>query len=133
MRSFISFQPGEVRGCVGCHETRAEAAVARRRGLALNRPPSVPTPPPWATRPLSFLRDVQPVFDRHCTKCHSGLKPAAKLDLSGGLTAKHNRAYDTLLARWLVARSNVGDDAKITQPLAFGSHRSKLIHVLRLD
>jgi len=131
MRSFISFQPGEVRGCVGCHETRAEAPNARGVPLALRRAPRVPIPPPWGDRAISFLRDVQPVFDRHCVRCHSGLKPAGKLDFSGGLTASHNRAYDTILAHGLVARSNVGDDAKITLPLAFGSHKSKLIAALR--
>jgi mono/diheme cytochrome c family protein len=134
MRSFISFQPGERRGCVGCHETRAEAAPVignHRFPLALAREPSVPKPPPWGDAPISFLRDVQPVFDRHCTGCHGGLKPAGELDFSGGLTASNNRAYDTILAAKLISRSNVGDDAKITPPLAFGSHRSKLVEVLR--
>ncbi len=131
MRSFISFQPGEVRSCMGCHETRAEAPPACDVPMALRRGPRVPVPPPWGNRAISFLRDVQPVLDAHCVRCHAGLKPAGKLDLSGGLTANHNRAYDTLLANNLVARSNVGDDAKITAPLAFGSHKSKLIAVLQ--
>ncbi len=133
MRSFISFQPGESRGCVGCHESRQEVGTPEdgRFPLALLKDPVVPNPPPWGTRPMSFLRDVQPVFDRHCTGCHCGLNPAAGLDFSGGLTARHNRAYDTILEHGLVARSNVGEDARITLPLAFGSHRSKLVEVLR--
>jgi mono/diheme cytochrome c family protein len=98
----------------------------------MRRDPVVPAPPPWgADKPLSFLRDVQPVFDRHCVACHSGLKPAGGLDYSSGLTAKQNRAYDTILAARLIARSNVGDDAKVTPPLAFGSHKSKLVAVLK--
>ena len=88
MRSFISFQPGERRGCVGCHETREEVAFAPAFGLAMAREPSVPLPPPWGDRAISFLRDVQPVFDKHCVGCHSGLKPAAQLDFSGGLTTR---------------------------------------------
>lgn len=131
MRSFISFQPGERRGCVGCHETREEVGAAPAFGLALAREPSTPLPPPWGDRPISFLRDVQPVFDRHCTGCHSGLKPAGDLDFSGGLTMRHNRAYDTILAHKLIAQSNVGEDARITMPLAFGSHRSRLVEVLQ--
>ena len=35
MRSFISFQPGEQRGCVGCHETRAEARRERHFSAGL--------------------------------------------------------------------------------------------------
>lgn len=132
MRSFISFQPGESRACSGCHESQAVAPPARNTlPLALAREPVVPAPPPWGDRPISFLRDVQPVFDRHCVACHAGLKPAGGLDFSGGLTQDNNRAYDTILAARLVSRSNVGDDARITLPLAFGSHQSKLVHVLR--
>ncbi len=140
MRSFISFQPGEVRGCTGCHETRATAPATSPtrpyahtpiRSLALRRKPSVPVPPSWGgDRALSFLRDVQPVFDKHCVKCHSGLKPAGGLDFLGGLTAKYNRAFETILNAGLVARSNIGDDAKITKPLMFGSHKSKIIKSL---
>ena len=85
---------------------------------------------------MSFLRDIQPIFDRHCTACHSGMKPAAGLDFSGGLTSgpggrTRNVAYDTIFAKNLAARSNVNDDARITMPLAFGSHRSKLVEVLQ--
>ncbi len=132
MRSFISFQHGEQRSCTGCHHTWEKAPPATPTPLAMRRDPVAPTPPPWgADKPLSFLRDVQPVFDRHCVGCHAGLKPAGGHDFSGGLTAKHNRAYDTLLAAKLISRSNVGDDAKVTPPLAFGSHKSKLVAVLR--
>jgi len=133
MRSFISFQPGEARGCVGCHETRGEAPAVINGSfpLAVIREPSIPQPPPWGDVPISYLRDVQPVFDRHCTGCHGGLKPSGGLDLSGGLTANYNRSYDTIGVNGLVSRSNVGDDARITQPLEFGSHKSKLVEVLR--
>ncbi len=138
MRSFISFQPGEQRMCVGCHETRGVAPVADSFPLALLHPPADPLPPPWGQQPVSFLRDIQPILDRHCTQCHSGLKPAAQLDFSGGLTAKgvipafgSNRAYETIRVNELVSRANVHDDASITQPLQFGSHRSRLVHVLR--
>ncbi len=146
MRSFISFQPGESRGCVGCHETRAEAPIESPFPTAVIGEPLTPTPPPWGTRPLSFLRDVQPVFDRHCVGCHGGLKPDGGLDFSGGLTASppqgpgyaspvagygHNRAFETIIANKLVAWSDVNGDASITQPLAQGSHKSRLIEVLR--
>ncbi len=147
MRSFISFQPGEARGCVGCHESKEVAPTSTPDLLALMREPSVPTPPPWGVRPLNFLRDVQPVFDRHCVGCHGGLNPAAELDFSGGLTTGlrfqtmdgrdlgldgHNTAYRTLITQGLVAYSNKSDPAdKLSQPLAFGSHRSRLIAALR--
>jgi mono/diheme cytochrome c family protein len=133
MRTYVSFQPGETRSCVGCHETRAEAPPAPARApLALSRPPSTPTPPPWGDRSLSFLRDVQPVLTRHCAACHTGLKPAGGVDLSPGLTGDHNRAYDTLIdpARGLLAVSSKGDTSRVTQVREVGSHASRLVKVL---
>jgi len=130
MRSFISFQPGEHRACNGCHETQART-FRQPAGLAGWKPPVPLTPPPWGDVPISFLRDVQPVLDRNCIRCHTGLKPAGGLDLGGGLTARYNRSYETLIGGKLVAVSPKMDDAKVTPPLAFGSHRSKLISVLR--
>jgi len=132
MRSFINFQPGEVRSCAGCHETRAAAPANPPSLMAMKHPPSPLEPPPWGSdRAISFLRDVQPVFDRNCVRCHSGLKPAGGLDFSGGLTERYNRAWETINAAGLVSRSNVGEDSRITQPLQFGSHKSKLIDVVR--
>jgi mono/diheme cytochrome c family protein len=138
MRSFISFQPGEERMCLGCHETRGEAPLTHRFPTAAIRDPSPLIPPPWGDVPVSFLRDIQPIFDQHCISCHSGLKPAADLDFSGGLTARgvipafgSNRAYETIRVHELVSRSDVYGDAGITMPFDFGSHRSKLIDVLR--
>ncbi len=144
MRSFVSFQPGEVRGCVGCHETRGVAALEKLPAatLALAREPSIPTPLPWGDRPISFLRDIQPVLDRHCVRCHGGLKPAGDLDFCGGLIAHdpkvpdygHNRAYETILEHDLVSMSPARmQDASITPPMAYGSHRSMLITALADD
>jgi len=130
MRSFISLQPGEQRSCSGCHETRGVAPASARVPLAVQRGPSPLTPPPWGDRAISFLRDVQPVLDRNCVSCHSGFAPAGGLDFSGGLTASRNRAWDTITGARLVARSYALDDARITEPLQFGSHKSKLIEVL---
>lgn len=131
MRSFISFQPGEIRSCAGCHETRAVAPTNPTSLLALKHPPSPLQPAPWGDQPISFLRDIQPVLDRHCVRCHSGLSPAGGLDFSGGLTERYNRAWETINAARLVSRSNIGDDSRITQPLEFGSHKSRLIEVVR--
>ncbi|MDR0328313.1 MAG: discoidin domain-containing protein [Planctomycetaceae bacterium] len=155
MRSFISFQPGESRGCVGCHETRAEAPVNTQMTKAMSREPSTPTPPPWGTeRCINYLVDIQPVFDRHCVSCHSGLKPAANFDFSGGLMPpgpmtrplQHrqtwpfieqfhfdglNRSYRTIIENDLVVYSNKHDWASaVAQTRQFGSSQSKLIEAI---
>jgi mono/diheme cytochrome c family protein len=146
MRSFISFQPGESRGCVGCHETQAIAPLNVQMTKAMSQEPSVPTPPPWGIeRPISFLVDVQPVLDRNCVSCHSGLKPAAGFDFTGGLTPPApikglhqsfnfdglNWSYRTIIENHLVVYSNKHDPASaVAQTRQFGSSQSKLIEAI---
>ncbi|MCL2303886.1 MAG: discoidin domain-containing protein [Planctomycetaceae bacterium] len=143
MRSFISFQPGERRSCVGCHETRSVAPTADPPALAMKQEPITPTPPPWGIeRPINFLVDVQPVLDKHCVSCHTGLNPAGGIDFSPGLTAPApmktpyrsynfdglNRAYRTMIEKNLVTFSNKHDPASaIAKTREFGSTKSKVI------
>ena len=146
MRSFISFQPGETRACAGCHETRGLSPRSHAAPLAASLPPRALIPPPWGNRPVSFLRDVQPILDQHCVKCHGGLKPAGGLDFCGGLTDwsrefeqawglvpgyGFNRAFETINHAKLVATTEPNlQDASITPPLAYGAHQSKLLKTL---
>jgi hypothetical protein len=82
MRSFTGLMPGEQRGCVGCHEQHS-TAPPHGRGLALKRPPTELSPPPWGTESISYERFVQPVLDRYCVKCHRHDAPQfAEPDLS---------------------------------------------------
>ena len=146
MRSFISFQPGEHRACAGCHETRGQTPRARPAPLAASLPAQRLIPPPWGTRPISFLRDIQPILDRHCVACHGGLKPAGGLDFCGGLTDwsrefepwwglvpgyGFNRAFETIHRAQLAATAEPNlQDASITPPLAYGAHQSKLLKAI---
>jgi len=89
MRSFTGVMPGEVRGCMGCHEqTSAAMGIRAVAAAALCRPPASLTPPPWgAGVSVGYERFVQPVLDRHCGKCHQGGGKARKtldLTLRGG-------------------------------------------------
>ncbi len=85
MRSHVEFKPGEVRGCVGCHETKQHVPRVRPDGsrLAFAREPSVPKPPPWGDLAvIDYEKLVQPIFDRHCAQCHSAKDPKKDLDLT---------------------------------------------------
>jgi hypothetical protein len=84
MRSFTGVMPGELRGCVGCHEGRNSTPVNNDGGLALRRGPLALTPPPWgAELSISYERFVQPVLDKYCGSCHQGEGEAReKLDLT---------------------------------------------------
>jgi len=70
MQSFITVQGGESVSCVGCHEQRYEAPRSRRVVLASRRPPSVIEPVAGVPDVIDFPRDIQPILDRHCVRCH---------------------------------------------------------------
>ncbi|MFQ6130514.1 MAG: discoidin domain-containing protein [Armatimonadota bacterium] len=70
MQSFLTVQPGELTGCVGCHEQRTHTAPASLRPLAVRRPPSPITPIRGVPEVFDFPRDIQPILDRHCVRCH---------------------------------------------------------------
>jgi hypothetical protein len=78
MRSWSTAQPGEPVACVGCHESK-------------NTAPRQASPMPMAfaagvepfarldgsPRGFSFAKDIQPILDRHCIRCHRLSPPAA--------------------------------------------------------
>jgi len=151
MRSWASFQPGERRGCVGCHETRGEAPRPVTRDAA-RYAPRQPTPAvSWGDKPVNFLRDIQPIFDQHCVRCHGGLKPKGGWDLSGGLTLKYNVAYESLLGYrpsgakpfaaanpWratpmLASTPRLDNPIAPTTPRKFGSTQARLMKVIEGD
>ncbi|MCF7954779.1 MAG: hypothetical protein K9M75_03155 [Phycisphaerae bacterium] len=100
-RTFVNYRPGETRTCIGCHETPKDAPLGRHRIIeAMKHAPSKPGPQPGektGKRTLDFARDVQPVLDKHCIKCHSGEKPKAGLNLSGEMTNLFSRSYESLI------------------------------------
>jgi hypothetical protein len=103
MRSVTYLQPGERRGCVGCHETPGTAPPTRAL-QALRRPPSRIEPGPDGTRPLSYPRLVQGVLDRHCVRCHDGSGSADTFApaLTGDVEGEFTRSYVSLrpYVRW---------------------------------
>ncbi len=89
MRSFTNLMPGERRGCVGCHETHS-TTPANQTSAALARGPAKIEPYSLGTHySLGYERDIQPILDKHCGRCHSaaGTDPTCpagreKLDLT---------------------------------------------------
>lgn len=127
MRSVVQLQPGEQRGCVGCHEDRARSA-SPAGGLALRGPAVSLEPPPWGAVPFDYQRVVQPVLDRHCVECHE-----AKPDLRG--TRGGDRvpvSYRSLIEGGWVHYFDwsYGSRHFKAEPMSFGTRRSRLFGVL---
>ncbi|NQT15973.1 MAG: hypothetical protein HQ582_24675 [Planctomycetes bacterium] len=145
MRSHVTFQPGETRGCLGCHETRARTPADHWQiTAALQRQPVTPEPPDWGTaRLLGYEWLVQPILDRHCVRCHGAEEPDGGLDFTGtrapdGYCQSFRTMFGALPStkepgRVLVSCSDRFSGASVSQPKEFGSHRSPLIRVLLDD
>jgi hypothetical protein len=132
MRSVTYLQPGERRGCVGCHEPRG-GSPPPSRPFAMNRPPSRIKPGPDGTRPWSYPRLVQPILDRHCVRCHDGGEGEDKSEpvLSGEITGEFSRSYESLrdYVRWYEwGGSSIG--GTVTRPGHCGADESKLTRIL---
>jgi len=162
MRSFTHFVPGERRGCIGCHEPRnttppapllsspaappsglapssnssfviRHSSFPTGPALALNQPPRAIEPPEWGNEHFDYARIVQPVFDKHCTKCHSGPEAPKRIDLSGDRTDWFNVSYDNLTHGYVSWISTMnGSEANILQitPKFWGSPASKLSKII---
>ena len=68
--------PGEFAGCTGCHEDRLGAPPPRSakwpRSAASPRRLNRGMAP---SGDFNYLTEVQPVFDRHCVRCHDYGRP----------------------------------------------------------
>jgi len=130
MQSFVSVAPGEVTSCAGCHENRTKTApVMRTRVLqAMKRPPSRIKRFEGYPDVLDFNRDIQPIFDEHCVKCHNPVKFKGKLSLAGDLGVNWSLPFYQMFARLLVAdgRNGYGNQP----PRTIGTSASPLMKKL---
>ena len=100
MRSIVYLQPGENRGCVGCHE-QAQTTLTNdsdKRSLASLREPSEILAGPENTRPFSYPRFIQPILDARCVKCHDGSEGKPGPVLTGEIEAPFTRSYNQLMS-----------------------------------
>ncbi len=96
MPSFLSAMPGEIVSCIGCHESKAQAMQSKFKGLsplATQRPPSELKPIDGVPEIFDYVRDIQPIWDKHCISCHNHEKFAGKLLLVGDKTPAWTLSY----------------------------------------
>ena len=83
MQSWCTVEPGETTGCAGCHEERSHVSPLKGNLQALGRAPSRIAPVSGIPDVYDFPRDIQPILDRHCLKCHDLDHRKANLELTG--------------------------------------------------
>lgn len=148
MQSYTMVMPGEVQGCIGCHDRRISANPTidpRQRIKALTRAPSRPTRPAGTPEISDYLRDIQPILDRHCVKCHNPDLPdgpAGRVQLTGDRTEWFCQSYYSLCAfgqlSYMLGRYE--REFREHKPYGFGSGASPLMgkidahhHGVKLD
>ncbi len=132
MRSVVCLKPNERRTCIGCHEPHSMAPPGVTAN-AIRRQASRPTPPPWGTQILSFLRDVQPLLNAKCIRCHTHDRMANRVILTDDLTDQFTVGYEELLPYLSVAnaeRWDHPDDVHPRPPYTYGSKVSRLMELL---
>jgi hypothetical protein len=147
MRSWVTLQPGETVSCVGCHEHKNTAPPVTRASAAMRAGPQRLKDFYGPPRGFSFIREIQPILDRHCTRCHyqggdappgakgADVKPAFSLlgtqTLDGGSQRKWSDAYKALADRRLANWINAQSAPPMLPPYSAGASQSKLIELLR--
>ncbi|MBI5394413.1 MAG: PD40 domain-containing protein [Verrucomicrobia bacterium] len=130
MHSFVTLQPGERAGCVGCHEHRTLAAPPRPQSLmAMSKPPAPVKPISDVPSVLDFPRDIQPILNRHCVSCHNPDKREGGVDLCGDKTAMYSISYWTMQTRGLVNDARNVPYAN-RAPYSYGSAASRLLKLM---
>jgi hypothetical protein len=72
------FVPADSIVDAGTYQLKAPASVVE--------PPDEEPPAPPPDEEVSFLTDIQPIFDANCIRCHSGATAPLGLDLSEGVS-----------------------------------------------
>jgi hypothetical protein len=132
MQSFVTVQPGETTGCVGCHEQRTQAFPEAKLANLLaydRRQPARIEPIADVPAPLDFPRDIQPILDRHCVQCHNPDRYDGGVDLCGDHQPQWSNSYYTIRRLNLVADGRnqpYGNRA----PRTIGSSASRLMQLI---
>lgn len=135
MQSFLTVQPGETTGCVGCHEQRTQTALPTVNLGAMRASPRRIEPFDDCPEVFDFPRDVQPILDRLCADCHGYEKTerggpyAGKLLLCGDRGPMFSHAYYHLTIRRLYSDGRNLPKSNYP-PRALGSGASKILTML---
>ena len=127
MRSWFTAMPGETLSCVGCHERRAQGPGAGLRARAQLLKPADITPWYGPARGFSFAREVQPVLDRNCLRCHTSAPVDFRPDPQPG--GRFSIAYNTLHP--YVRRPGLEADIHMLPPREFEANTSQLVQMLK--
>lgn len=132
MRSGFSALPGEIVSCAGCHESRFSPPPISGHAFKNGKPDKIDSSGlPAAGECFSYMKTVQPIFDKHCLGCHDvGGKGAGKLVLAGDRGLVFNRSYLELHSKKYVKAIGAGPD-KVQEANTWGAKHSPIVARIR--
>lgn len=111
MHSFTSVAPGEKNSCIGCHEDRSEAPTQddgiRLAQLTRYTRPVDPEPVDGVPDIIDYMRDVQPILDKHCLECHNPDWEDGGFNISGHWAPLYTIGYQQMSWRKLFGDNRV--------------------------
>ena len=130
MRSVTYLQPGERRGCVGCHEPVGSPPAAEAL-IASQREPSRIQAGPDGSHPWSYTRLVQPILNARCVRCHAGEGDDHLPVLTSEPDAEFNASYQGLrpYVRWYEWGGNSIEHI-VTRPGRMPADQSPLARII---
>jgi len=87
MRSWSTLQPGENFSCVGCHENKNNTPMRMKPAIAMRKGAQPLEPFYGPARGFSFIKEIQPILDKHCIRCHK----AGDKSMAGGAPSRTMR------------------------------------------
>ncbi len=141
MRSWSTLQPGEKFSCTGCHENKNEAPpVSVNVTQAMQQGPLELTPFYGPARGFSFAKEIQPILNKHCVRCHNPSGKARGYDLTDTVKVdekakrKWTQGYLTLTQngksnKW-VNWISIQSEPSMLPPYHAGAAKSKLMNLI---
>jgi len=105
MRSWLNARNGEYLSCAGCHE-RASFTPQTVAARNLAKPAAI-TPWRGPARNFEFAREVQPVLDAYCVRCHNEPDPP-QAERFGDKPWKPDLRGDRMITDWKTAMAGQG-------------------------
>ncbi len=134
MRSWSTLQPGESFACLGCHESKYEAPPPSSNTQAISAGITPLTPWSDSIQGFSFPKHIQPILDKHCTKCHDethaslDLRPETYFDENAKRT--WHKSYYALTSNDITTWVDAMGPPTMIAPYSTGSHKSRLSDTL---
>jgi len=136
MQSFTTLMPGELTGCVGCHEQRVKTPVVSGPGkLALSHKPSQIEPIAGVPDIIDFPGDIQPILNDLCVSCHGYEKTEKGGPRSGRLILAGDRGPMFSHSYYMMTIARLFSDGRNQPksnyaPRTLGSSASRILKML---